>query len=135
MPFSSAKANHTADLFGLPKAGIISAYDARVDYDHDRIHITMTGDHGAPDLARQLLDEVASAGHIHPIDQDIARQMIHDYSEVPKPAKRQTIVGTRISVSRKHTSPTAGAGHQLPALTASAKQAGNETAACYARRA
>lgn len=101
MPFSFAKANPTADLFGLPETGAMSGRGAQVDHNPGYIRITLTGDHGASDLAISLVDEIASTGRIHPIDQDIARQMIHDTGHSPEPTERQTVVGTRISVSRK----------------------------------
>lgn len=101
MPFNFAKANPTADLFGLPETGSVSGRGAQVDHNPGYIRITLAGDHGASDLAISLVDEIASAGRIHPIDHDTARQMIHDSGDSPEPTERRTVAGTRITVSRK----------------------------------
>lgn len=101
MPFNFAKANPTADLCGLPKTGTMSGRGTQVDHDNGYIHITLAGDHGASDLAISLVNEIASTGRIHPIDQDIARQMIHDAGDSPEPTEQRTVVGTHITVSRK----------------------------------
>lgn len=100
MPFDFTKVNRSAGLFGLPKSGTISAYDARIDYGPDHIHITITGDHGSPDLARQLIDEVTDDGHINSTDRGIARRMIRDWDCYREPDECWTVTGTHINVGR-----------------------------------
>ena len=78
----------------------VTHHDAQVECGPDYIRIAMTGDYGSAKQARRLIDKVADAGNIYPIDRGFARLMIQDWDEYREHDDRLTINGTRISVNR-----------------------------------
>ena len=78
----------------------VAHHNARVEYGPDYIRIAMTGDHGSARQALRLIDEVADAGRIHPIDLGFAREIIRVWNDYGEGQELQTYVGTRISIDR-----------------------------------
>ena len=78
----------------------ISTRDALVEYGPGHIRIRLTGNRGAASQARRLIDEVAHARHIDPIDLGFAREVIRVWRDFGESQTIRTFVGTRISVDR-----------------------------------
>ena len=78
------------------KAMKVANEDARVEYGPEYIRVKITGFHGSPEQATQLIDEIP----VDPIDRGVARKLVQDWDQFREPIARQTYIGTRVSVDR-----------------------------------